>query len=258
MKPTEDKLEEVKEVLLRRYAATIDSYVDWEGCAVHSLHSVFTPKEDSTAMQVIPRVTRNEQGRVVSLANPRVIPLHAAESLSTPLAIPPQLRFLKSLLVLNLSQSRLEGDIPDELGELRALQNLLLAHNKLTGLIPESFAGLLDLRVLDLGNNRLSGTLDTVFMLHSCVYMYLNNNQFSGEIPTSIGNMTQLQRLTLQCNDLSGEIPESIIELPAIEMLQLSDNRLTGLTSSLILPSSLRWVYLSHNDIQKGEEAKIS
>lgn len=252
MKSIEGKIEEVKEVLLRRHAATIDSYIDWEGCAIHHLHSTFTPNDNTGELQVIPRVTRNEKGRVVSLANPRVIPLHAEESLSSPPTIPIQLRFLKSLLVLNLSQSRLQGDIPDELGELISLQNLHLAHNKLTGLIPESFAGLVNLRVLDLGNNRLSGPLDTAFMLHSCVYMYLDNNQFTGEIPASIGNMSQLQRLTLQCNEISGEIPQSMVDMPAIEMLQLSNNRLTGLTPSFTLPSSLRWVYLTHNDMQKG------
>ena len=252
MKRVEGKIEEVKELLLIRYAATIDGFVDWEGCAVHSLHSTFTPKEETHAVQVIPRVSKNEQGRVVSLATPRVIPIHAEESLSSPRTIPPQLRFLKSLLVLNLSESKLQGDIPEELGELTALQNLHLAHNRLTGIIPENFAGLVNVRVLDLGNNRLSGSIDTAFMLHSCVYMYLNNNHFSGEIPSSIGNMSQLQRLALQSNELSGDIPQSIIELPAIEMLQLSNNRITGLPPSFVLPSSLRWVYLNHNEMQRG------
>lgn len=241
-----------REELLKRHAELIESFIDWEGLAIGTLHSIFTPNRDLGQTHVIPRVTRNEVGRVISLASPRVIPLLAEETLNVNRTIPPQLRFLKSLLVLNLSQCCMQGTIPEEIGELQTLQNLHLAYNFLEGPIPESFAGLVNLRVLDLGNNRLSGRLDTAFLMISCVFMYLNNNHFSGELSASIGNMRRLQRLAIQENEITGELPETIVELPVIEMLQLSNNKLDGLTSSLTLPPSLRWMYLSHNKLQKG------
>ena len=38
----------------------------------------------------------------------------------------------------------------------------------------------------------------------------LDNNQLSGEIPSSIGNLTNLQILSFGYNQLTGEIPEEI------------------------------------------------
>ena len=43
--------------------------------------------------------------------------------------------------------------------------------------------------------------------------MSLSYNQFSGEIPEGIGNLTNLEVLLLHNNQLSGTIPESICNL---------------------------------------------
>ena len=40
--------------------------------------------------------------------------------------------------------------------------------------------------------------------------MYLHDNQLTGEIPSEIGNLTNLTQLYLNINQLTGEIPEEI------------------------------------------------
>jgi len=46
---------------------------------------------------------------------------------------------LLSLLKLNLSQNKFEGNIPDEIGQLNVIQNLDLSGNLMNGTIPAMF-----------------------------------------------------------------------------------------------------------------------
>ena len=59
--------------------------------------------------------------------------------------------------------------------------------------------------------------------------MFLHYNQLTGEIPTEIGNMTNLNYLELRGNDLTGVIPSSICNLEnalATGYYNFSDNQL--------------------------------
>ena len=57
----------------------------------------------------------------------------------------------------------------------------------------------------------------------------LYGNQFTGEIPSEIGNLINLTRLDLQWNELTGEIPVEIGNLTNLVTLALYRNQLTGI-----------------------------
>ncbi|ERN15227.1 hypothetical protein AMTR_s00056p00190910 [Amborella trichopoda] len=61
------------------------------------------------------------------------------------------------VISLDLSASRLEGEIPASIADLSVLESLNFSNNKLTGTIPESLADLTELKSLDLSQNNLSG-----------------------------------------------------------------------------------------------------
>ena len=60
------------------------------------------------------------------------------------------------------------------------------------------------------------------------LWLFLDDNQLSGEIPSELGNLLNLYRLELDGNRLSGEIPAELGGLPNLEYLFLADNRLSG------------------------------
>ena len=58
--------------------------------------------------------------------------------------------------------------------------------------------------------------------------MYLHYNQLSGLIPSELGSLTNLQRLSLSRNRLTGPIPTELGDLSNLEELYLGGNRLVG------------------------------
>ena len=69
-------------------------------------------------------------------------------------ALPGEIRFLRQLRVLDVSNNRMTG-VPAEIGQLSALEYLDLSNNDLTGL-PLELGALLNLRELDLRGNAIA------------------------------------------------------------------------------------------------------
>ncbi len=80
--------------------------------------------------------------------------------------------------------------------------------------------------------------------------LLLYSNNLKGEIPSELGALSGLKRLSLTHNKLSGEIPESIGELSQLIYLELSNNNLSGsIPSSLGSLSQLNALYLNNNKL---------
>ena len=60
------------------------------------------------------------------------------------------------------------------------------------------------------------------------MYLRLSDNELTGEIPSGLGALPNLQHLYLSGNRLTGVIPSVLGDLPKLQRLYLSDNRLTG------------------------------
>ena len=59
-------------------------------------------------------------------------------------------------------------------------------------------------------------------------HLVLNKNGFTGQIPSSLGNLSSLTLLWLDDNSLTGSIPQSLTNLSRLVSLLLSGNNLTG------------------------------
>ena len=106
-------------------------------------------------------------------------------------------------------------------------------------------------RRLSLYNNGLSGEIPSeIGNLTQLTSLNLGSNDLSGEIPAEIGNLTQLTSLYLYGNELSGEIPTGIGNLTQLVYLYLYGNELSGeIPSELGNLTQLTKLYLNDNDL---------
>jgi gliding motility-associated-like protein/uncharacterized delta-60 repeat protein len=82
---------------------------------------------------------------------------------------------------------------------------------------------------VSLYNNNLTGTLPaTIGDLTNLINLDIRSNQVAGVIPTSLGTINTLQNIILDQNLLTGIIPNSIFSLTNLKILELGGNQLTG------------------------------
>ena len=80
----------------------------------------------------------------------------------------------------------------------------------------------------------------------------LSENGITGQIPSEIGNLSNLEVLVLWGNNLSGGIPFEIGNLTYLEVLSLSWNNLSGeIPSEIGNLSNLKELYLHHNNFSE-------
>ncbi|XP_059655222.1 inactive leucine-rich repeat receptor-like serine/threonine-protein kinase At1g60630 [Cornus florida] len=126
---------------------------------------------------------------------------------------------------------------------------LVLENLNLNGTLDERSLNQLDqLRVLSFKENSISGQIPNLSGLVNLKSLFLNNNNFSGDFPTSISLLHRLKVVVLSGNQISGIIPDSLLKLRRLYVLYLQDNRFTGEIPPLN-QTSLRFLNLSHNQL---------
>ncbi|KAM3361293.1 hypothetical protein P3S68_016147 [Capsicum galapagoense] len=86
------------------------------------------------------------------------------------------------------------------------LYHLNLSHNMLTSI---DLLPLLPINTIDLRSNFLQGTLPDVLPF-SLELFFMSNENLTGEIPSSVCNLTSLRVLDLARNNLKGAIPQCL------------------------------------------------
>ena len=143
--------------------------------------------------------------------------------------IPEYICQLKNVRTLNLGVNNLEGEIPECIGSMTGLSYFYANSNKLTGGIPQSILSIPTLRHLKLSANMLTGQIPSSLFSKNIYQITLNDNQLTGPLP-EFGNVS-IQYLFLQNNNFTGAVPTSIINLSQLIHLRIYGNELTSFPS---------------------------
>ncbi|RCV38619.1 hypothetical protein SETIT_8G157400v2 [Setaria italica] len=171
--------------------------------------------------------------------------------------IPQSLTELPSMVHLTFYDNKLSGEIPASLSNLTNLQFLGLGKNMLTGSIPSSLGLLPTLSWLDLGFNNLSGVIPTSLWNISSLVMFSvsQNIMLSGTIPpNAFNNLPHLQKIYMDNNQFHGQIPASIANASELEHVQLGYNLFSGIVPPEIgRLRNLSWLELSQTMLEAKE-----
>ncbi|XP_038876012.1 putative leucine-rich repeat receptor-like serine/threonine-protein kinase At2g14440 [Benincasa hispida] len=124
-------------------------------------------------------------------------------------------------------QYRWTGITCSEGSRIRVI-TLNLTSMDISGSLSPSIANLTALSGLWLGNNSLSGPIPDLSTLKLLEIVHLEDNNFSGEIPSSLGNLPRLQELFLYNNNLTGEVPQSLTNNERLDLRIFPGNHLLG------------------------------
>ncbi|XP_016461867.2 uncharacterized protein LOC107785146 [Nicotiana tabacum] len=197
----------------------------------------------------------NENGRVVQINLPGLYTSGNAPFQSTMAGeLSPSITLLKFLEVIDMSELvGLAGQIPPSIGlHLPNLRKLNFLSNNFSGSLPQSICKLSKLEELYLQENSFSGFLPScIGGLKNLRRLDIHSNKLSGAIPESITSLTNLESLCFQDNFLNGNIPENIGNLQVLKELDLSNNSLTGIIPrSVAKLYSISSLYLNDNQLE--------
>ncbi|EMS52179.1 LRR receptor-like serine/threonine-protein kinase RPK2 [Triticum urartu] len=121
-----------------------------------------------------------------------------------------------------------------EIGRLAELRVLELSGNRLAGGVPPELRHCSYLVKMDLSRNLLHGQVPSSILkeLKKLRFLSLAGNNFSGEIPSGLGQLRSLRLLNLSSNSLSGVVPIDLVALRDHTVLLLDSDLLPAKVSS--------------------------
>ncbi|KAL7193789.1 hypothetical protein ACSBR2_025422 [Camellia fascicularis] len=200
--------------------------------------------------------------------------------------IPPSLGNISILVQLYLGDGHIHGNIPGDFGHLSKLIEFNIEVNYLTGAIPQEIFNISSLQYIFLDFNDLSGNfseiagprlpnllqeinvrnnqltrdprspklyfLTSLTNCRSLENLVVENNQFNGILPNSIGNHASPLLLFAAPNcQIMGHIPRGIGYFEKLNTLFLANNGLTGTIPSTIWKlQSLQRLHLDGNKME--------
>ncbi|XP_002973336.2 piriformospora indica-insensitive protein 2 [Selaginella moellendorffii] len=172
-------------------------------------------------------------------------------------ALPRTLKFLSSLVILDLSHNALDSIANLSLAGLDRLRKLDLSNNRINATLGSLESLPPGLELLDLSHNLLRGGREGNFLepllgLATLRELYLHSNPIQGAIPSIGWERLGASLISLDISDsqLRGAIPSNLGALPSLRFLGLARNELTGaIPRELARLDQLAEINLSENSL---------
>ncbi|GBP33756.1 Protein flightless-1 [Eumeta japonica] len=163
--------------------------------------------------------------------------------------VPEGLEKAKSILVLNLSDNKIEAIPPTLFVQLTDLLFLDLSHNLLETLPPQT-RRLANLQTLILNDNPLGlFQLRQLPSLQNLETLHMRNTQRTlANLPTSLESLCNLSDVDFSKNALA-TVPDALYSLQNLKRLNLSDNEITEISSAMEFWQKLESLNISRNNL---------
>ncbi|CAN1286276.1 Probable LRR receptor-like serine/threonine-protein kinase At3g47570 [Linum perenne] len=168
---------------------------------------------------------------------------------------------LNKLQLFVVRSNYLTGSIPLAFGNLSSLQVFDGAINQFQGRVPDTLGRLKSLMALSLNINNLSGEIPaSIFNLSSLKDLWLGYNyQLRGNLPWSLGiSLPNLDNFDVAFNQFTGSIPPSLSNASNLILLQLYSNNFTGSMPSMANSNKLKVLIIGNNSLGSGKNNKLS
>ena len=139
--------------------------------------------------------------------------------------------YQSSIEILNVSQNAIGGDDFPSRFQSTALTTVDFSFNNLnTTFDLSSLTGLVNIQNIHMASCSIQSSLpNNISVLQSLATIDLDSNVFlEGTIPSSLGDISTLQKILLASNSLSGTIPVELAQLENLTIFELQFNSLTG------------------------------
>mmetsp|Transcript_12526 Transcript_12526/g.25500 ORF Transcript_12526/g.25500 Transcript_12526/m.25500 type:complete len:955 (+) Transcript_12526:237-3101(+) len=132
-----------------------------------------------------------------------------------------------TLKVLALGNNQIGGSVPESIGNLSNLELLSLDDNAMTGTLPSSMTSMTSLRHLVLSSNSFHGSVTVLESMKNLTSVLIHSNEFSGELPGGIFDGVSSDSslyLDVGINRFSGDIPSSYGNVPNLTFFGATRN----------------------------------
>ena len=169
--------------------------------------------------------------------------------------IPTNITQLKNLKYLNITETSVSGEIIAELGDMENLEELIISLNaNITGNIPATLGNITTLKKLILHNLPLTDESKIPIELGNLInlnYLSITSCNLDGTIPTEVFNLSDLIYLSFSDNSLYGKIETDFENLTKLEILDLSGNDFSGkIPTTLESLTALKVLKLGNNHLE--------
>lgn len=168
-------------------------------------------------------------------------------------------QFADDIEILDLAHGSLT-DLPENFADLHKLRIAFFSHNPFTE-IPNVLAQCTNLTMAGFKSCSLTSWPENVLPT-SLRWLVLTDNQLT-TVPTSIGKLIHLQKLSLAGNQIS-VLPDEMAECQALELIRLGANQLTHVPQWIQTLPNLGWYgdagnrYSVQSEISSSSVLKIS